>query len=77
MDFTAEVKRAMHAKEVSQSELARRMNYTPQYIHSLLKGERRWKEGVMRKACDALGMEIKVVQVTKNRESTKERTSNV
>lgn len=47
------------------ADLARRTGYSPQHIHNLLKGEKRWNEESLKKVCDALELEIKVVPLNK------------
>lgn len=42
------------------------MNYTPQYIHDLLVGKRRWNETTMTKTCEALGIIMKFESIDKN-----------
>lgn len=58
MGFSAKVKSALEQKGINASELARKTGYSPQYMHELLKGDKRWNEDSMVKVCNALGLEI-------------------
>ncbi len=49
----------MVEKNVKNSELARMVGHSPQYISDLLSGERRWNEDTISKVCNALGIGIK------------------
>ncbi|MGF9913702.1 helix-turn-helix transcriptional regulator [Paenibacillus ehimensis] len=60
MNFSESVKKALKTRDLSPTDLARLTGYTPQYIHNLLDGNRRWNETTINKACDALGLKIKV-----------------
>nr|WP_240479949.1 helix-turn-helix transcriptional regulator [Paenibacillus fonticola] len=48
-------------RNLNPSELARLTGHSPQYIHNLLNGNRRWNEDSMRKVCDTLGLELAVI----------------
>lgn len=61
MNFSESIKKFLKARDLNASELARMTGYTPQYIHNLLAGKKRWNETTMTKACDALGVEIKFI----------------
>ncbi|BFH60715.1 helix-turn-helix domain-containing protein [Paenibacillus azoreducens] len=65
MSFSKSIKKAMEDQGVTPSEVAKQTGYTPQYLHSLLDGNRRWNETTLSKACDALGLEIKFVPAKK------------
>jgi len=58
MNFSDVVHKALKEKGMTSYALAKQMGYTPQYIHDLLNGNRRWNEITMAKACDVLGLEI-------------------
>lgn len=60
MSFSEAIKTALHDKNMTPSELARKTGYTPQYIHSLLIGKKRWNETTLGKTCEALGLEINI-----------------
>lgn len=60
MGFSKAVKHALAEKDMNPSELARIIGYSPQYVHSLIKGDKRWNEEAMAKACDALGLKITI-----------------
>lgn len=59
MDFSRIVKQRMAELSVTNSELARRSGYSPQYISDLLSGDKRWNETTMNKVCEALGIEVR------------------
>jgi transcriptional regulator with XRE-family HTH domain len=54
VNFSAVVKRILKEKDLTASDLARMIGYTPQYIHDLLAGNRRWNETTINKTCEAL-----------------------
>ncbi|MCC3379871.1 helix-turn-helix domain-containing protein [Paenibacillus farraposensis] len=58
MNFTEAVEAAMEAKGVSKADLARSTQRSYQYISDLLKGERRWHEGIINEVCAALGIHV-------------------
>lgn len=59
MEFTEAVKEAMSQQNIKNSELARLVGHSPQYIRDLLSGERRWNEDTINKVCVALNIKIK------------------
>lgn len=61
MDFSKVVKHALIEQNLKPTDLARMTGYTPQHIYDLLRGDRRWNEVTMKKACDALGIEIQYI----------------
>jgi len=61
VNFSAVVKRILKEKDLTASDLARMIGYTPQYIHDLLAGNRRWNETTINKTCEALGIEVLIV----------------
>lgn len=61
MDFSSAVRHRLVDQRLNPSELARMSGHSPQYIHNLLNGNRRWNEDSMRKVCDTLGLELKIV----------------
>lgn len=61
MNFSKAVRRRMKELGINTSKLARRVGYSPQYIHDLLAEERRWNEPLMRKVCKELGLRIELV----------------
>lgn len=66
MNFSETVKKALKSKDLTASDLARMTGYTPQYIHDLLSGNRRWNEVTMNKACEALDIRIQFTQKENN-----------
>ncbi|MGF7046340.1 plasmid maintenance system antidote protein VapI [Paenibacillus sp. DS2015] len=52
------IKKVLKEKNLNPSDLARMIGYTPQYVHNLLDGNRRWNETTIDKACTALGLGI-------------------
>jgi transcriptional regulator with XRE-family HTH domain len=61
MNFSKAVKKFLKERDLTASDLARMIGYTPQYIHDLLAGNRRWNETTINKTCEALGIEILIV----------------
>ncbi|GKS14738.1 hypothetical protein YDYSY3_57380 [Paenibacillus chitinolyticus] len=61
MVFSKTVKHALVDKDINATELARLTGHSAQYMHNLLKGNRRWNEDTMNKVCKALKMELKLV----------------
>lgn len=55
------VRNMLNDKKLNPSDLARMTGYTPQYIHNLLDGNRRWNETTIQKTCEALGLEVMLV----------------
>jgi transcriptional regulator with XRE-family HTH domain len=67
MNFSQAVKNILKSRDLTPSALARMTGYTPQYMHDLLAGNRRWNETTINKTCEALGIEILIVpKETKN-----------
>lgn len=60
MSFSNKIKHALVDKEMNPSDLARKTGYSPQYMHNLLKGGKRWNEESLSKVCDVLGLEIEI-----------------
>lgn len=60
MSFSNTIKHVLVDKDMNPSDLARKTGYSAQYIHNLLKGEKRWNEESMKKVCDVLGLELAV-----------------
>ncbi|MFS1511848.1 helix-turn-helix domain-containing protein [Chengkuizengella sp. SCS-71B] len=63
MNFSKTIKKYLNERELNASDLARMTGYSPQYIHDLLKGDRRWNENTIDKVCDALKLEIKFLTI--------------
>ncbi|MEV2911150.1 helix-turn-helix transcriptional regulator [Paenibacillus larvae] len=61
MVFSKSVKHRLIDQNLNSSKLARLTNLSPQYMHNLLNGKRRWNEDTMLKVCDALGLEMRVI----------------
>ncbi|MFP4976350.1 helix-turn-helix domain-containing protein [Paenibacillus sp. CN-4] len=61
VDFSKSINKALNQNGLTPSDLARMTGYSPQYVIDVLKGNRRWNETTLNKACNALGLEIKVV----------------
>ena len=59
MDTTTKIKMAMAAVGISEAELARRLNTTPQAFHQRMKTSK-WSDGDLDKIATALGCEIVV-----------------
>jgi transcriptional regulator with XRE-family HTH domain len=70
MNFSQTIKNILKSRDLTASDLARMTGYTPQYMHDLLAGNRRWNETTLSKACEALGIEILIVP--KERKNVKE-----
>jgi transcriptional regulator with XRE-family HTH domain len=68
MNFSKVVKKLLKERDLTASDLARMIGYTPQYIHDLLAGNRRWNETTINKTCEALGIEILIVPKEKKME---------
>jgi Predicted transcriptional regulators len=62
MKISEGIKEILNARNLTQSDLARMIGYTPQYIHEILSGRKRWNETTLIKACDALGLVIDIVE---------------
>lgn len=67
MEFSKNIAKALDQNGLTPSDLARMTGYSPQYVIDVLKGNRRWNETTLSKACDALGLEIKVVPVKRSK----------
>ncbi len=61
MDFSSAIKHRLVDRRLKPSELARLTGHSPQYIHNLLNGNRRWNEESMKRVCDTLGLELRLV----------------
>ncbi|ETT32167.1 helix-turn-helix transcriptional regulator [Paenibacillus sp. FSL R5-808] len=61
MCISESIRKTLTKKKLSPSDLARMTGYTPQYMHNLLDGNRRWNETTIQKTCDALDLELKLV----------------
>ena len=66
MSFSETVKRILWERDMNPSELARKIGHSPQYVHDLIKGEKRWNEDTINKVCKALDLEITVAQKTES-----------
>lgn len=62
MSFTEQIKPYMDAKSIRPTALARMTGYSVPYMFGLLSGDRRWNESSMNKTCDALGLEMKIIE---------------
>lgn len=60
MSFSIKVRHALVDADMNPSELARKIDLSPMYVHNLLRGKRRWNEETMLKVCEVLGLEIEV-----------------
>ncbi|OAB48503.1 helix-turn-helix domain-containing protein [Paenibacillus antarcticus] len=56
MNISDTIKKVLKDKKLNPSDLARMIGYTPQYVHNLLDGNRRWNETTIDKTCFALGL---------------------
>ncbi|HEY4429522.1 helix-turn-helix domain-containing protein [Paenibacillus sp. RS8] len=65
MNISNRIKHVLIDQNLTPSDLARKTGYTPQYIIDVLKGNRRWNETTIEKACDALGLEFELVPKSK------------
>lgn len=63
MNFTEAVTKTMNATGTTRTDLARRTGRSYQYISDLLKGNRRWHEGIINEVFDALGITIQFINV--------------
>ncbi|MNW51881.1 hypothetical protein D3C74_293770 [compost metagenome] len=61
MSFSIKIKHALVDAGINPSDLARLTGHSPQHIHNLLNGNRRWNEESMQKVCASLDLELKVV----------------
>ncbi|KAF6576534.1 helix-turn-helix transcriptional regulator [Paenibacillus polymyxa] len=71
MRLSESIKKAMDARGVTPTDVAKQTGYTPQYLHCLIDGSRRWNETTLSKTCDALGLEIKLVPIKKSKMEAK------
>lgn len=60
MSFTKAIKETLKSKGLTPSDLARMTGYSPQYIHEILSGKKRWNETTIYRACEALDLEIRI-----------------
>jgi transcriptional regulator with XRE-family HTH domain len=58
MGFSDMIRSVLKQKGITITDLAKKMGYTVQYVSDLLKGDRRWNETTMNKACDVLSIEV-------------------
>ncbi|MCM3273689.1 helix-turn-helix domain-containing protein [Paenibacillus elgii] len=58
MNFSESVKKFLKMTDLTPSDLARQAGYSPQYIHNLLVGKKRWNETTINKVCDVLGLRV-------------------
>jgi transcriptional regulator with XRE-family HTH domain len=63
MNISESIKKILKNKDLTPSDLARMTGYTPQYIHDILAGNRRWNETTLSKTCEALGIKILIVPI--------------
>lgn len=61
MNISEQIKPLINEKGINPSELANLVGCSPQYMHNLLKGSRRWNETTLSKTCRALNIEIKLM----------------
>ncbi|KLU61467.1 helix-turn-helix protein [Peptococcaceae bacterium CEB3] len=55
------IKNVLNRRGMTSAELARRMGCTRQHVSDLLADKRRWNETTLMKACEALGVELALV----------------
>ncbi|WP_228468957.1 helix-turn-helix domain-containing protein [Paenibacillus sp. JNUCC32] len=67
MSISEQVKPIIDSKGLNPSELAHLIGCSPQYMHNLLNGSRRWNETTLNKICDALDLEFRVLPKIKER----------
>lgn len=60
MKFSKTVAAQLKKKKVPVSKFAGLMGFSVQHAYSLIRGEKRWNEDSINKACSILGLEIKV-----------------
>jgi ribosome-binding protein aMBF1 (putative translation factor) len=58
MNFSEAVKVAMDKIGMTKADLAREMSCSDSHVGDLLKGDRRWNEDTISKACEALGIQV-------------------
>lgn len=63
MSISIAVRKFLKDRDLTPSDLARMTGYTPQYMHNLLDGNRRWNETTIARTCEALDLEIKVIPI--------------
>ncbi len=73
MGFSESVKSVLKSMNLTPSDLARMTGYTPQYIHELLAGKKRWNETTIEKTCEALGLELRVSSTKRPNQLANER----
>lgn len=61
MNISTQMKPVIHERGLNPSELAHLIGCSPQYIHNLLNGSRRWNEETLNKVCGALDLEVKLL----------------
>ncbi|MDK8188829.1 helix-turn-helix transcriptional regulator [Paenibacillus sp. UMB7766-LJ446] len=61
MNISTQMKPVINERGLNPSELAHIVGCSPQYIHNLLNGNRRWNEETLSKVCGALDLEIKLL----------------
>jgi hypothetical protein len=61
--FSEVIKNELKTQEMSVATFANKMHFSLQYTYNLInrKGDKRWNEDSMQKACDVLGIEIQFV----------------
>ncbi|MCF2719246.1 helix-turn-helix transcriptional regulator [Paenibacillus sp. UKAQ_18] len=65
MNFSNTITKILNQRGLSPSDLSRMTGYSPQYVIDILKGNRRWNETTLSKACEALELEIRLVSIKK------------
>lgn len=59
-DFTDEIVRVMHEREISRADLARALNTSPAYVTKILRGNANLTLRSMAKVALALGMKVRL-----------------
>ncbi|MFD3271472.1 helix-turn-helix domain-containing protein [Paenibacillus dendritiformis] len=62
MSFSEQVKEHMNEQGIRPTQLAQMICYSTPHVYDLFSGKRRWNETTMKKACDVLGLEMKIVK---------------
>lgn len=62
-NFSEVIKRELKLQDMSVGVFAEKMHFSLQYTYNLInrKGDKRWNEDSVQKACEVLGIEIKFI----------------
>ncbi|MDB5053257.1 MAG: hypothetical protein JWM44_1307 [Bacilli bacterium] len=70
MNISESIKKVLNERNMTPSDLARMTGYTPQYMHEILSGKKRWNETTIVKTCGVLGLEVTISETKEGHQAS-------